>query len=1115
MTVQHPDGAVRPEGGEVSGEPVTPAPRRVAFTITSIGQLGVLLALTLTAGAVAGWGFTWITSAENPIPGYLAALLWTALVLAGWELTAIIGKWLLIGRARPGALDLWGFHHFRFWAATRLVRGAPAARLVGSEWQRWHLNASGARIGRGTVLLCATPPVPDLIEIGPHSLVGERTLLSGYRHADGALILDRVQLGAGTVVGDDCVLEPGSSLGDHARLAGSASVQPGQSVPSGQSWHGSPARPVDAELPNQPQLIAEPRLGPPVRRVGHAITQLIAWVAVLAGAADAIAWLGRYLLTELFPAAVDGSAFGLPIALGWSLALAGAMLVLALVIMVVLSVAPRALAGMFEDGRVFPLPSFRWTLVRMVRATSNLPWFSTLFNGSALATRRLRLLGWRLRQRPGSIEAFGEDVGQANPLAITWGAGSTAGDRLWIANLECSADAFRLAPARIGADCSLGDEVSWPSAARLGDGCQVAPRTAVPVSGPLRIRVSLSGSPAVESEREPSERSEWGRSLPELYRQLGDRARADVVTIGLQLLVGWCWLSLAVLEIQLLVTAGLPSWLVGFGIVMGATLIRWACWLGVEAIARSVTPARPVTFAVRDPRFSRHHRVRSLGLEPPKLLAGTALRAGWWRLRGAEVGRCVFDDGATMSEPSLVRIGDQVQLGQGASLQSHETKDAVYSLAEITVADRTVLGAHVLLVAGTELGRDTHVAADSVLFAAVGPAGSSWLGNPARMSLAPADGPTAGPKRAPVPPPDLRPTAGPPSARAVQESPAATPVTAQTLAPATVMSPPPAPSAVASPATPTTPAQPPAPAPKPPRIGKRQHPTPESSEPSTPPTAGTPLPPEPHIVPTPSVGQHFTLLGTNFGAERIAVPELAATIAVLDLSDTPLIDLNLPQTLAGFGIPEECLEDDLSLRDAPISSSAEIRSLLARVLLRQLLSTAHSEYQPEEWGFIRASSGGLRPFWPTTDEAISIGRSDAAVVAAIAPRPIGVSVLAEFGDPSREPASVEALTQHEWEWLTHGQHSSSGTSLTRIAAAKSAAIKAVSELGQAKATELDTITTQDAVHWRRPDGPELVLPCMVWPRRVGRVQHWIAVVGSVDSGLGEDDARGVVHDGWL
>lgn len=1111
MTVQHPGGAVRPEGGGVSGTPATPALLRIAFTLTSIGQLGVLLALTLATGAVAGWGFTWITSAENPIFGYLCALLWTALVLVGWELAAIIGKWLLIGRARPGTLDLWSLHHFRFWAATRLVRGAPAARLVGSEWQRWHLNASGARIGRGTALLCATPPVPDLVEIGPHSFVGERTLLSGYRHADGALLLDRVQLGAGAVVGDDCVLEPGSSLGDHARLAGSASLQPGQAVPSGQSWHGSPARPVDTELPNQPQLIARPRLGTPARRVGYAIVQLIVWVAVLAAAANAVSWLGRYLLTELFPAAVDGSAFGLPIALGWSLALAAAMLLVVLLAMVVLSAAPRAVAGLLEDGRVFPLPGSRWALVRMVRAASNLPWFSVLFNGSALATRRLRLLGWRLRQRPGSIEAFGEAVGQANPLAVSWGAGSTAGDRLWIANLECSADAFRVAPARIGADCSLGDEVSWPSAARLGDSCQVAPRTAVPVSGPLRIRVSLQGSPAVESERESSERNEWGRSLPELYRQLGDRARADVATIGLQLLVGWCWLSLALLLVQLLVAVGLPNWLVGFGILAGANLTRWGCWLGVEAIARSVTPARSVTFAVRDPRFSRHHRVRSLGLEPPRILDGTALRVGWWRLRGARVGRCVFDDGATLSEPSLVRIGDQTQLGHGASLQSHETKDAVYSLAEISVGDRTVLGAHVLLVAGTELGADSSVAADSVLFAEVGPAGGTWLGNPARMILEPTDDLVAAPKPTLAPPPEPRPAPSRPAARAVPKPSAADPVPSPVAAPTTVLSPSAEPATAASATAPTQlqTAQPTRP-----RIGKRLRRSTSSSEPPAAAVAAPMPPAEPRPMPAPAVGQHFALLGTSFGAERIAVTELAATIAVLDLSDTPLIDLNLPQTLAGFGIPEECLEDDLSLRDAPISSSAEIRSLLARVLLRQLLSTAHPQYQPEEWGFIRASSGGLRPFWPTTDEAISIGRSDAAVVAAIAPGPIGVSVMAEFGDHGREPASVEALSQREWEWLTHRGHATSGTSLTRMAALKSAAIKAVSELGPAKATELDTITTPNAIHWHRPDGTELVLPCSVWPRLVGRVQHWIAVVGSVDSELGEDDARGVVHDGW-
>ncbi|PFG17107.1 non-ribosomal peptide synthetase-like protein [Propionicimonas paludicola] len=1083
----------------MSGDPVAPALPRLAFTLTGIAQLSVLLLATAAVGTVLAWGFSWITAAENLAFGYLTALQWTALVLAGWQLISVIGKWLLVGRVRPGRIRMWSFRHFRFWVATTLVRSAPAARLVGSEWQRWHLNSTGARIGRGTVLLCSTPPVPDLLDIGPNCFVGERTLVAGYRPAPGALLLDRTRMGAGAVVGDDCVLEPGSALGDHARLADSASLQPGQQVPSGQSWHGSPARPVDTELPNLPQLITQPRVSQRVRQVGYAWLQLVAWIAGLAAVATAVSWLGRFLLVELLSAAADGSAFGLPLTLAWSLALSGAALVLALLAAFVMTALPRAVAALSEDSRVFPLPGGRWSLVRLVRAWSNLSWPNALFSSSVLAARRLRLLGWRLRQRPGGFEAFGELIGQDNPSAITWGAGSVAGDRVWIANIECAADAFRVHPARIGTDCSIGDQVTWPSAARLGDSCEVAARTAVPVSGPIRIRTSLIGSPAVETDRPASERTEWGRSLPELYRQLADRARSDLTTTGLQLLVSWIWITLALTGVQALTATALPGWLISSLLIVGVALIRWSCWLIAEAIARSAIPARPVTFAIRDLRFSRHHRARRLGLEPPALLSGTALRPLWWRLRGAQVGRCVFDDGAVLSEPRLAQIGDQTMLGQGAALQSHETKNAAYTLAEITLGERTVLGNRSLLLAGTQLGADSQVAADAVLFAQLGAPGSSWLGNPATQIV-----PATSVDQPSNQPPAAQPSARPARSRGEDHSRPARPRKQRTPKPTSAEKP--------------IPTEKPVAVAKAPAARTKKTKRPKATPPAVAPAAlvaEAPLPtlePVPSSPPTPA--EEFTLLGTSFSAERIMVPRLSATVAVFDLSPTPLMDLNLPQALTGFGIPEECLEDDLSLRDAPISPSAEIRSLLARILLRQLLSTAHPEHRPDEWGFIRSSGGGLSPFWPTVDASVSLGRADAVVVAAIAAGPIGVAVRAETAEPGLEPSAAQWLSPDEWTRLTASPRAAANASLTRMAAVKNAALKAISEWGPAAPTELDALAAADAVRWRSPGRSERWLPSAAWPIVAGGVRHWVAVVGPVGSWFEQDEAQEVSQNGW-
>jgi len=1052
MTVQQPDGAVRPDSGEVSGPPATPASPNSAFLLTGIAQVAIGLAMAAAAGAAISGAFVWITSATDLPSAALRALAWSFLTLVGWELAAIVGKWLLIGRRKPGRIALWGFGYLRFWTASLLVRTAPAARLIGSEWQRWHLIACGARVGRGTLLLCPTPAVPDLIRIGRDCLVGERTLLAGYRPDLGALEFGRITIADGCVIGDDCVLEPGSGLDEQSRLAPSSSLYAGQQVPAGTSWHGSPARLVEADLPALPRVISPSRLSRSTRRALYASIQLLAWLIGLTVGIAVVTLVSNYLFTELVPAKVDG--FAIAGALAGAAGLALALVVLGLLGALIGASLPRLLRSLLSDSRTFPLPSWRLSATRVAAAIAGQRWLTGLFGGSALTRGHLVRLGWQVRRRPGRIESFGRRPGQANPLAVSVGGGTIVGDNFSVANVEYSCDAFRFRPATIGANCSIGEQVTWPGAARVGEDCLLAARTAVPLTGPIRSGIGLQGSPAVETPRRSSEQPALFDPLADPGTALAERLNYDRASLGLRLLVSVIWLTLVFVEIEALRLAPWPGWLIAATILLTAVLIRWTCRLGAEGLARLATQSRPVAFSILDPRFGRHQRVHSLGLEPPAILNGTPLRPLWWRLRGAEIGRCVFDDGAQLSEPGLVTIGDQVSLGRGCALQSHQTQDAFYSMAAIFVADRSVVGTRAMLLGGTQLGVDTRVAADSVLFAVTGEAGSNWAGNPAvavqpetaRSNPQPAAATAAGPRK---PRSTARPATKP--VRPAKETPARTrPKTA------------------------------PAPSPEPAPVA--------AARPTDPP-------------------QEFSLLGTDFLVQQFELSDLDAAVAVLDLSDTPLRDLNLPQALSGFGIPEECLEDDLSLRDTPITASEEIRSLLTRILLRQLLSSARPAHEPHEWGFIRSSAGGLHTFWPTTDDSVSIGRSEAVVVAAIASGPIGVAVVPESSGSELEASAAQWLTPDEWAWLTRSSRGTAPTALARMAALKKAALKAASELTPATMLELDTLTDPGAVLCRPQGRTPLRLTAMAWPEPTGSGQHWIAVVRRNDESL-DDEARG-------
>ena len=63
-------------------------------------------------------------------------------------LTAIVVKWLVIGRYRPGAYPLWGGYFLRWWFVTAIQSAVPVAYLTGTPLLNIYFRLMGAKIGR-------------------------------------------------------------------------------------------------------------------------------------------------------------------------------------------------------------------------------------------------------------------------------------------------------------------------------------------------------------------------------------------------------------------------------------------------------------------------------------------------------------------------------------------------------------------------------------------------------------------------------------------------------------------------------------------------------------------------------------------------------------------------------------------------------------------------------------------------------------------------------------------------------------------------------------------------------------------------------------------------------
>nr|WP_062401980.1 hypothetical protein [Pseudonocardia sp. AL041005-10] len=199
------------------------------------------------------------------------------------------------------------------------------------------------------------------------------------------------------------------------------------------------------------------------------------------------------------------------------------------------------------------------------------------------------------------------------------------------------------------------------------------------------------------------------------------------------------WVRLHVLLTVGLVAAGFLATAGPLAIAGGALaggLADLALTVLVERAVTGFRRLRPQHCSIYDRYFWWHERFWKLSIQP-SLLDGTPLKPLVWRLLGVRVGRRVFDDGAAISEKTLVAIGDDTVLGAGVILQAHSMEDGVFKADHIRIGDGCVLGAGVFVHYDTVVGDGAVLAPDSFLMKGERvDAGGVWAGNPAAPALA-------------------------------------------------------------------------------------------------------------------------------------------------------------------------------------------------------------------------------------------------------------------------------------------------------------------------------------------------------------------------------------------
>ena len=715
-------------------------PSRRAYLACGAAQSLAYLTLGALAFALAQASLVWTYEVvASPLELYARAVAVAAVWFFGHNAFAILAKWLLLGRVRPQAIELWSARYFRYWLARLIVRSAPANALAGTPLYNVFLRLLGARVGRRAVI--ATHAVPeasaDLFSVGDNAVITRTVVISGANAFGNRLHLDAVKIGAGAYVGEKAVLDIGSTIEDFGQLGHASSLQKGQRVPAGKRYHGSPAEETTTNF-----RLADDVPCSDLRRTLYAVGQVVSIVAGGSALLDMLATLAIALWSHLAPVVGLAGAASPSSLLGMSLAASLVLYATTLILGLAAVYALPRLANLFlKPGRLYPLYGFHFMLQSIVATVSNNHYFNLLFGDSIFIERYLRFVGWKLGDGDVPGSNFGCEQTHDNPFLVSIGEGTVASDGLILGNYQMSNHSFRLSACRVGKHNFFGTDVYVPPGARTGDNVMFATKVMAPIDGVLRENCGLLGSPAFEIPRASSRDLELHNSLTDAERaqRLERKTRHNVVTMAIYMAAHWLieFLGIYALSLAAIEFGAENFWPMALAILAVATFAL-GLFILIERASIGFKRLEPEVATVYDPAFWRIERHWKLGETAAAMLfAGTPMRNVVSRLLGVKVGRMVFDDDCLLTERSLVEIGDEANLNHTAIIQSHSLEEGVFKSDRVRIGAGCAVAPGALVHYGVTMGEHTILDADSFLMKGeITPAHSRWRGNPAKLMQA-------------------------------------------------------------------------------------------------------------------------------------------------------------------------------------------------------------------------------------------------------------------------------------------------------------------------------------------------------------------------------------------
>jgi amino acid adenylation domain-containing protein len=694
---------------------------------------------------------------HSTLVSLLAAFGAALVIFPAMAIASIAGKWIIIGRYKPGKYPVWGAYYWRFWMARRLQGIIPMTYLRGTPLLNIYCRLMGAKIGRNVYLGSHYQAAYDLLTIGDDSSIGLDAQITGYTIEDGMLTIGDVNIGERCFVGAKSVLHPDTVMCDDSLLEDQSMLPAGSAIPRGETWRGSPASAVPllnkeglGEFPAQVPHLGKGGLGgvpsgipllnkeglgevPGVSRGKIARTALYALgvliflpaIALIASLPAGVALID--LTTRFGP--FHGILFSPVVAAGF-----------AIMLMAEIAIIKRLIAGHVSPGRYQVNSLFhlrKWFVDAMMQMALELlhPLYATIY-----LPPWFRMLGAKLGRR---VEI--STVAHITPELLSIGAESFIADSACMGATRVHKGWLTMESTSIGRRTFIGNSALVPSGSQIGNESLIGVLSTPPSNDVLDENPGTSwlGSPPV---RLPNRQSSG--SFPDevtfnppwhlyLIRGAIEFFRVTMPTALMMFVIaavihGSVALSHAV-SLPILIAA-LPAVYIGacliaIGIVVG---IKWA----VMGKYRPCTKPLWSSFVWRTEMVTAIHESFCAPMLL-NLLQGTPFLAWYFRAMGSRIGKRVCMETTQITEFDLVNVGDDAELNLNCTIQTHLFEDRVMKCSNLHVGPKCSVGPMAVVLYDSEMQEGASLSGLSLLMKGENlPAWTKWHGIPAQRNQA-------------------------------------------------------------------------------------------------------------------------------------------------------------------------------------------------------------------------------------------------------------------------------------------------------------------------------------------------------------------------------------------